>query len=331
MTADEQQQTTDENDARVSAAGQIEYWGRQSVDVDGMLGGYGHLSRVDIQFSRNFLAKLRRLYPPVSSARSRGDGGSGSNKESSSSSSASLSTGDSSTGTGTGTSPTKSPTKYVFRSCLETGAGIGRVTLNLLASQCETIDVVEPVEKFTARLTAPDAPLVKSGQLRRVYNLPLQNWTPESLPSWENSTPPPPTTNGEPPIIEHGSEGARPGRYDLVWNQWCLDFLSSHELVRYFRSLIPLLAAPDGWIIVKQNVSTAGDKGDQDTFWEDECSVTRSDRHLRALFEQAGLVLVQTLRQTGFPERLLPVRMYALRPAAWAGRAGGGRSEGVKG
>lgn len=35
------------------------YWEGVDATVDGMLGGFPHVSRVDIRGSRNFLAKLR--------------------------------------------------------------------------------------------------------------------------------------------------------------------------------------------------------------------------------------------------------------------------------
>ncbi|ETI24862.1 hypothetical protein G647_04232 [Cladophialophora carrionii CBS 160.54] len=256
-----------ENDARISTAEQREYWAQQSVDDNGMLGGFAHISRVDIRFSRDFLSKLRPLHPVSADKQS--------------SSSATGSTG-------------QRTRKYAFRYCLEAGAGIGRVTRALLASICEKIDIVEPMEIFTASLTAPDSPLVKSGQLQRVYNVPLQEWTAESALTDELT-------------VKHG------GPYDLVWNQWCLDYLSTPDLVRYLRRLIQLLA-PDGWIIVKENISTAA--GGEDIFWEENSSVSRSDRNFRACFEQAGLMIVKTQLQTGFPKKLLPVRMYALRPAS---------------
>lgn len=259
-----------ENDARITTAEQNEYWAQQSVDDNGMLGGYPQVSRVDIQFSRNFLHKLRRLHPASERTSRSSD----------------------------------EKTKYAFGNCLEVGAGIGRVTLGLLSSICGKIDIVEPLERFTAVLTAQDSPIVKSGQLRRVYNVSLQDWTADSTPSYEVGL----DADGE---VESPNE--KKVRYDLIWNQWCLNYLPNPALVRYFRSLIPLLA-PDGWIIVKENISTAD--GGEDTFWEEDSSVTRTDANFKLCFEQAGLMIVRTQLQTGMPKILLPVRMYALRPAS---------------
>ncbi len=42
----------------------------------------------------------------------------------------------------------------------------------------------------------------------------------------------------------------------------------------------------------------------------------RSDGYLRRLFEEAGLMLVRDAVQEEFPPGMLPVRMYALRPAS---------------
>ena len=231
-----QEEETDPNDSRISTAEQQAYWAQQTTDDNGMLGGYPQVSRVDVQFSLTFLRKLRRTHPPSGKNADAGD----------------------------------PKAKYMFRRCLESGAGIGRVTVNLLAPLCETIDIIEPMEIFTAVLTAPEAPLVKSRQLRRVYNVPLQDWTAESKPSYQRDE----------PQQQNGTELGKEGQYDLIFNQWCLNYLSNPHLIRYFRSLIPLLA-PDGWIIVKENISTAA--AGADTWWEEDSSVTRSDRKFPAV------------------------------------------------
>ncbi|KAL6243239.1 hypothetical protein RBB50_009790 [Rhinocladiella similis] len=262
-------ETDTTNDSRISTAEQLAYWNQISADEDGMLGGYPQVSRIDIQFSRTFIGKLRRLYPPTAPVETRSS-------------------------------------NYAFQRCLETGAGIGRVTFNLLSALCEQIDVIEPIEKFTDVLTAPNSPLVKSGQLRRVYNVPLQEWTAETSPSWQASN-----TQAD-AIILTGQHADR-GRYDLIWNQWCLSHLPFDALVRYFAGLIPLLA-PDGWIIAKENLST--NAFGTDIYYEEDSTVTRSDQNWRAAFEKAGLKIVKTQLQTGFPKELglLPVRIYAMRP-----------------
>ncbi|KAG9796087.1 Pkinase-domain-containing protein, partial [Aureobasidium melanogenum] len=93
------------------------------------------------------------------------------------------------------------------------------------------------------------------------------------------------------------------------------------DLVRYFTRLIPLLR-PNGWIIVKENLST--DAFGNDIFDEEDSSVTRSDQNWRESFERAGLKLVKTEVQTGFPKELglYPVRIAGLQDLPVAKAAG---------
>jgi len=45
-------------DAKISQEAGLEYWEGIDADVNGMLGGFPYISKVDLQGSRNFLAKL---------------------------------------------------------------------------------------------------------------------------------------------------------------------------------------------------------------------------------------------------------------------------------
>ena len=49
-------------DAHTSFTDAIKYWNSISPTVDGMLGGYPQISRIDLRGSANFLAKLRRQH-----------------------------------------------------------------------------------------------------------------------------------------------------------------------------------------------------------------------------------------------------------------------------
>ena len=66
------------------------------------------------------------------------------------------------------------------------------------------------------------------------------------------------------------------------------------------------------WIVVKENLST--DFRNRDIYDEEDSSVTRSDEKFRQLFKEAGLKIVATELQRGFPKELFPVRIYALKP-----------------
>ncbi|EHK41109.1 hypothetical protein TRIATDRAFT_301789 [Trichoderma atroviride IMI 206040] len=122
--------------------------------------------------------------------------------------------------------------------------------------------------------------------VRHVYNMGLQDWEPV--------------------------DGLT---YDLIWTQWCVGHLTDSQLVGYLKRCQVALN-PGAMIVLKENLSTSG----RDVFDELDSSVTREDTKFRQIFEQAGLQLVKSELQRGFPETpqmtLLPVKMYALKPKA---------------
>ncbi|KAJ4286784.1 hypothetical protein N0V90_013036 [Kalmusia sp. IMI 367209] len=175
------------------------------------------------------------------------------------------------------------------------GAGVGRITKEFLLKVSKRVDVVEPVTKFTDELVQSlgsgewagdgEATIEGKGQVGDVINLGLQDWVPET------------------------------GAYDIIWNQWCLGHLTDAQLVAYFKRCKDGLVKEEGresWIVVKENMST--DFMKKDIYDEEDSSVTRSDEKFRQLFKEAGLKIVATELQKGFPRELFPVRIYALKP-----------------
>ncbi|KAM0347398.1 hypothetical protein ACHAPU_004919 [Fusarium lateritium] len=161
---------------------------------------------------------------------------------------------------------------------LEGGAGIGRITEGLLLKVADQVDVVEPVVKFT------DALHGKPG-VGEIHNVGLEKWQP--------------------------TEGAV---YDLIWIQWCIGHLTDQELLEFLERCKTVLEKENGLIVFKENLSTWG----HDKFDELDGSVTREDEKFQELFNKAGLRLVKSDMQRGFPvvknRQLLPLKMYALRP-----------------
>ncbi|GAO18702.1 uncharacterized protein UV8b_00038 [Ustilaginoidea virens] len=162
-------------------------------------------------------------------------------------------------------------------SALDAGAGIGRISKGLLVKVADEVDIVEPIAKFTKAIRG-------HAGIRTISNVALQDWQPGTA------------------------------RYDIIWTQWCLGHLTDQQVVLYLRTCREALT-PDGLVVVKENLSTSG----SDDFDETDSSVTRQDSKWKSLFHRAGLAVVRTDEQRGFPEtpgqRLLPVQMYALRPA----------------
>lgn len=111
---------------------------------------------------------------------------------------------------------------------------IGRITENLLLKVASEVDIVEPVEKLTDSIK--DTPGV-----RNIFNVGLENWRPNE-----------------------------DQKYDLIWTQWCLCYLTEEQIVDYLKVCKAALS-PTGVIVVKENLSTKGG----DWFDETDSSTTR--------------------------------------------------------
>lgn len=166
----------------------------------------------------------------------------------------------------------------LLRRGADCGAGIGRVSAGFLSTICEIVDVVEPVEKFAQEVKGRE--MVGSGSVGVVYVTGLQDWVPEA-------------------------------HYDVIWNQWCLGHLTDKELVSFLQRCKKAVTT-DGWIIVKENMST--DVNGEDIFDQQDSSVTRTDQKFKQLFKEADVRIIKTEVQRGFPKGLYPVRLYGLKP-----------------
>ncbi|KAK7937937.1 uncharacterized protein PG986_014805 [Apiospora aurea] len=176
---------------------------------------------------------------------------------------------------------------------LEGGAGIGRITKGLLIDISQTVDVVEPIAKFTEELS-------QTPGIGQIHNMGLEEWPPSS-PSTTTTT-------------DADSPSSPSHKYNLIWLQWCLGHLTDTQLVAFLRRCCDVLvsssaSSPAPAIVVKENNATSA----TDLFDDLDSSVTRTDEKYRALFRKAGLRLVRTELQNGLPKGLYPVRMYALK------------------
>ncbi|KAH0614796.1 uncharacterized protein H6S33_000432 [Morchella sextelata] len=230
-------------DASIDQTKSIEYWNSVEATPNGMLGGYEYVSRIDIQGSKNFLAKLR------------------------------LKTA-------------SSPEIWKVADC---GAGIGRITKELLTTLNKgkvVVDIIEPVEKFTKE--AIEGNNLKEeredGRVGKIVNVGLQQWDPVKA-------------------TEEMGE-----KYYIIWNQWCVGHLSDVQLVAYL-ARCKNAVLEGGVIVVKENITETKD----DMYDEIDSSITRTDHKFKNLFRQAGLRVVRTEIQKGFPTQLYQVRSYALR------------------
>jgi protein N-terminal methyltransferase len=161
---------------------------------------------------------------------------------------------------------------------LDCGAGIGRVTRNMLLPLFECVDLVEQngdyvkqAETLTDRSVYP-----KMGEF---FVSGLQQFVPVSA------------------------------RYSVIWIQWVIGHLPDTHMIAFLKRCAKALK-PGGYICLKEN--NVHGRGFE--FDEEDGSVTRSNELFLELFAQARMSLIKVNLQRGFPKELLPVRMYALQP-----------------
>jgi len=231
-----------------------DYWKNIPATVNGMLGGYAHISPMDIKDSKKFLksflelpdecdektpSKVRRIEP-------------------------------------SSTNDTSLTGKIIPSIALDCGAGIGRVTKNLLLPLFDTVDMVEQNPDFLQK--AKDYLGEKKDRIGHFYAQGLQDFKPET------------------------------GRYSVIWVQWVLGHLTDDDFVDFFERCQSGLAA-GGLICVKENITKTGVDLDSE-----DSSVTRSDEKLRELFSKSSLTVIKDDVQKNFPGELYRVKMYAMRP-----------------
>lgn len=163
---------------------------------------------------------------------------------------------------------------------IDMGAGIGRITRDLLWKVSDRCDLLEPVAPFVAQMERELVGVAQRGRLGDIYAQGMQQWSasPEKM-----------------------------GRYWLVWCQWCVGQLPDDELVAFWVRCREALM-PNGTLVVKENIAPV-----EDVFDATDLSVTRTDAKFRELFERAGFKLIASDVQKGMPRELYPVRMYCLK------------------
>lgn len=297
----------------------VQYWEGVEASVDGVLGGFGHVSRVESLGTRSFLLgilpHLSFCAPAsanVSSTQWKKDriaerGGKG-----------------------------KARTR-----ALDCGAGVGRVTQHSLLPIFDEVHMVEPVAKFLHEAknqsntwpqiqTPPSKSPFQARKAVHFHCSTLQDFEPSrpysSSPrvgdgdisptvSIDDEPSQHPATNGDARAESDGVAGSRaePVSYDLVWAQWCLQHLSDRDLISFLQR--SKAALKQGGIIgVKENVCTEEADGTERVWYDDEDhSITRSTKAYERVFKEAGLEIVKCEVQFGMPAELFVVKMWALR------------------
>jgi protein N-terminal methyltransferase len=113
---------------------------------------------------------------------------------------------------------------------LDCGAGIGRVTNNVLQNHFQEIDIMEQDDKY-----------ISYCQDYFKENLKIKNIYKSSLQEFNFTI-----------------------KYNVIWIQWCVENLNDDDLISFLTKCTEGLEH-DGMIIVKENIISKGTK-----FWEEE-------------------------------------------------------------
>lgn len=205
------------------------YWANVPATIDGVLGGYGHITDIDIDGSKLFLNHILSSYNP--------------------------------------------PGRNLALDC---GAGIGRVSINLLMPHFKKVDLVEQDEKFI--YTAKELIGANNPKLGTLYQIGLQDFTPQK-------------------------------EYDVIWCQWVLGHLDDYDLIAFLERCSKSLTQ-NGVILIKENVAD----WEEIEYHEDDFSVTRPYALMQQIFEAANLRVIYTDIQNDFPDDIYEVHMFALEP-----------------
>ncbi|KAI5949573.1 hypothetical protein KGF54_005450 [Candida jiufengensis] len=170
------------------------------------------------------------------------------------------------------------PPENQLKLTIDMGAGIGRITRDLLWKVSDTVDLLEPVVPFVEQMPNELRMVEKQGKLGEIFPIGMQDWEPSK-------------------------------KYWLVWCQWCVGQLPDEELIKFWIKC-RLALCENGTLIVKENIAPI-----QDIFDDTDSSVTRTDSKFRELFIKAGFKLIASDVQKGLPKELFPVRMYCLKAA----------------
>jgi len=158
---------------------------------------------------------------------------------------------------------------------LDCGAGIGRITRNLLKRHLEAVDLVEQNKNFIEAAVK----YVGDDHQGEFFHCGLQDFVPKE------------------------------GAYDVIWCQWVTGQLTDPHFVEFLKRCSKGLAK-NGVIVWKENLTSSGEVEEDD---EDK-SVTRPEKLVKKLFEEAELNTEICLTQTKFPKDIYPVKMFVLRP-----------------
>ncbi|KAG1756717.1 alpha-N-methyltransferase NTM1 [Suillus paluster] len=259
----------------------IQYWATQPANYDGVLGGFGTgpLPRVDALGSRRFLLEL---LPELSIV----------------------------------PSPFRSISTPVSETrrvrALDVGAGVGRVTSDVLLPLVSDVVLLEPVEPFInearSRGKASESGIEFNDSGYRVLWKGIADRS-KSVTFFKG------TPLDRVGYLPPDGEGDVDSKFDVIWCQWCLGHLKDDDLVDFLQRSKKALRNAKSVVVVKENLCREQANEPMSIFDDQDSTFTRSDLAFKKIFEEAGLKIIREKIQHGLPQGLYPVKMYALGEA----------------
>lgn len=162
---------------------------------------------------------------------------------------------------------------FNFYDCLDCGAGIGRVTDNVLQHYFNNIDLVEMNPKFVEYAKNYFA---NNKRIKNIFSCSLQKFKFQK-------------------------------KYDCIWIQWCLENLEDDDLNRFLTKCSENLK-DTGFIVIKENIEEDKDY----SYFETDFSKIRSDKIFKHFFEKNKLFLYKHFHHPYWPLDLMKVSIFVL-------------------
>lgn len=160
--------------------------------------------------------------------------------------------------------------------CAEFGAGIGRVTKNLLANYFDEIDLIDPVKEFLDYADNDFGDRVKL----HLHPIGAQNWKADE-------------------------------DYDCFWFQWTLMYLTNNDCVSLLKDCKFNLKL-NGKIFVKENGYPNGANKSLAYWNPQDHSFIRSHESYLEIFNKAGLMIIEDLIEPDWYDDLPPLYTFVL-------------------
>lgn len=161
--------------------------------------------------------------------------------------------------------------------CADVACGIGRISIGLLCDYFKQIDLVECVPHF---IDKAERRLIKRNIPYKKYTCGAQEWTME-------------------------------GKYDCLWVQWTLMFLTDEDVHKFLKQCKEHLNE-NGIVVVKENTVISAEIAEGYWFSMDH-SVARTVVHYKELFWKAGFSVEFEGVQTDWDPELIPLMCFILK------------------